>query len=365
MKKIFIIAGEVSGDRIAGWYLKKRLAEEPYDVEGIGGDAAVAAGMHLYERFESLNVVGIVEVIKHLPRILKKMGAIAAHILASKIDEVVLVDFPGFNLRLAKLLKKQKPDLTITYVSPPQLWAWGAWRIKGLKRFVDQVVVMYPFEVAWYRQRGLTVSWLGSPIAEQLAPYMVQEVVKLPVVALLPASRFSELETMLPLFLAAMGRLQRMHPALSFVIPVPQSLCKDDYVHVARTHSLAAICDAVHFITDEQEKYSVLRSACVALAKPGTVTLELGLLRVPTVVAYKTSWLSYTLARCVVQVNQMSLPNLLTKKNICKELIQHACTVDNIVHEVDMLVRQYLYNPEQYAAKLQRFAVLEDELCHR
>lgn len=365
MKKIFIVAGEVSGDRIAGWYVKKRLAVETCDIEGIGGDIATAAGMRLYERFETLNVVGIVEVLKHLPRLLKTMRTVADHILKSNIEEVVLVDFPGFNLRLAKLLKQQKPTLKITYVSPPQLWAWGAWRIKALKRFTDQVVVMYPFEVAWYRERGLAVSWLGNPVAEQVLAHRAQTAPKQPIVALLPASRASELATMLPLFLAAMSRLKAMHPMLSFVIPVPQSLQVNDYVRIAAVHGFDELCKDICFITDDYEKYRVLQSACVALAKPGTVTLELGLLRVPTVVAYKTSWLSYAIARQVVQVQSMSLPNLLTEKPLCAEFIQQACTVDNIVGAVDALVQQYMHKPEQYAAILRGFDVLEDVLCHR
>ena len=365
MKKIFIVAGEVSGDRIAGWYLAKRLAVEPCDIEGIGGNVAVAAGMRLYERFESLNVVGIVELIRHVPRLLKKMHVLAAYIIASGIDEVVLIDFPGFNLRLARILKKQKPSLRITYVSPPQLWAGGAWRLKSLKRFIDDVVVMYPFEVAWYAERGLTVRWLGSPVAEHLAPSTTAVVAKKPVIALLPASRLSELETMLPLFLAVVSRLHTMHPMLSFVIPVPQSLTIDDYLRIARAHKRLSVCDVIHFITDDHEKYVALQSACVALAKPGTVTLELALLRVPTVVAFKTSWISYSLARLLVQIDQMSLPNLLTKKQLCTELLQKACTVDNMVREVDALAHQYLYAPEQYVTILQGFDVLADVLCHR
>lgn len=365
MKKVFIIAGEVSGDRIAGWYLTKRLAVEPCAVEGIGGDAAIASGMRLYERFEKLNVVGIVELIKHLPRLLQKMRSLVAYIVANNIDELILVDFPGFNLRLAKLLKRQKPSIKITYVSPPQLWAWGAWRIKSLKQFVDEVVVMYPFEVAWYRARGLTVHWLGSPVIDHLAPYRIHMPAKQSVVALMPASRFSELETMLPLFLVVARKLRAMHPMLSFVIPVPQSLKIEDYWHIARDHNLFDVCDAIRFVVGEHEKYEALQVACVALSKPGTVTLELALLRVPTVVAYKTSWLSYAIGRCVVKVNAMSLPNLLTQKPLCKELIQQLCTVENMVCEVDTLIKEYRFQPEEYAAILHGFDVLDDVLCHR
>lgn len=360
-----MVAGEVSGDRIAAWYIQKRKALAACSIQGIGGDAAVAAGMELYERFEVLNVVGIVEIIKHLPRLLKKIRALAHHILTSNIEEVVLVDFPGFNLRLARLLKKEKPTLKITYVSPPQLWAWGAWRIKALKQFADQVVVMYPFEVSWYRERGLSVSWLGNPVAEEILARRATVAPKQAVIALLPASRKSELVVMLPVFLTVMSKLQRMHPMLSFVIPVPQSLAIDDYEQIAAKYGLEKVCRNIRFISKECEKYHILQSACVAIAKPGTVTLELGLLRVPTVVAYKTSWLSYAIARLVVQVTSMSLPNLLTGKQLFPELIQQACTIDKIVKTTDSLLRKYIHQPEEYASILRSFDDLEDVLCHR
>ncbi len=356
MKKIFLVAGEVSGDRIAGWYLAKRLAvDAACVVEGIGGDCAQAAGMQLYEGFNGLNLVGVVELIRHAPRLLKKIQQVADHILSNCFEEVILVDFPGFNLRLAKILKTQKPTLTITYVSPPQLWVWGAWRIKALVARTDAIIVMYPFEVAWYAARGVHVVWLGSPVAEEMAKQR-QKIQQQELVALLPASRSSELKHLFPLFLAVVQKLKAIRPQCRFILPVPQSLRVEQYRAVAQQHGMQAVCAEIIFITDEQKKYTILQTACVALTKPGTVTLELALLQLPMIIMFKASWLSYLLARLVVRVKFMGLPNLLAQVPLCPELIQRDCTVDRMVQEVDKIIAAYQGNSPQYQAILQKYA---------
>lgn len=355
MKKVFLLAGEVSGDTIAGWYLKKRKAAEALQVEGIGGNAAVAAGMQIYETFDGLNVVGLLEVARHAPRLLKKIKQVASYILQNNFDEVVLVDFPGFNVRLAKVLKTKKPLLHITYVSPPQLWVWGGWRLKNLAALCDDIIVMYPFEVGWYAARGVTVRWEGNPVAEQIANVFVPGPKK-QLVALLPASRRSELATLFPIFLQAMQRIVQHHPACQFILPVPQSLTEQEYRAVAQRHGLLNLCDRITFITDAQEKYTALPQACVALTKPGTVTLELALLQVPMVIAFKTSWLSYTLASFLVRVRFMGLPNLLSDKQLCPELIQKKCTVDAIVHQLEEVLNWHQHDHVHYAKILQQYA---------
>jgi lipid-A-disaccharide synthase len=154
-----------------------------------------------------------------------------------------------------------------------------------------------------------------------------------------------------------------MHPGLSFVVPMPQSLTIGDYEAVAARHGYSAIPAFLTFVADEHEKFIAFQQACLALAKPGTVTLELGLLRVPTVVIFKTSWLSYLLGRLVVKVTHMSLPNLLTQQILCKELIQNVCTLENIVTEADAIVHQFLFKPGQYEQKLRSFEALDKVLC--
>src|SRR5579862_4614825 len=179
--KIFIVTGELSGDRVAAWYVAKqytnfsptKIPVYPVYIEAVGGDFLAAQGVTIFKRFESLNVVGIIEIIKHLPRLLKFLNILTHHIIQNDFQEVILVDFPGFNIRLAKYLKKLNKNIKITYLSPPQVWCWGQWRLKTLRRVCDDLVVMYPFEVAWYKQHAMQVRWIGSPVYDSLQKYFV------------------------------------------------------------------------------------------------------------------------------------------------------------------------------------------------
>jgi len=226
MKRLFLLAGELSGDQLGAWYLKKRLIDdtETYHVEAIGGDCLQAAGAQLYERFEKLNVAGIVEIVRHIPRLFSFMNRVIEHLISQKIDEVVLIDFPGFNLRLARKLKQKNPAIKITYLSPPQLWCWGKWRIGSLKKYTDQVIVLYPFEVAWYRQNGMQVVWQGNPVYDRLVPYFSQPVNVTPTVAMLPGSRSKELEVLLPIMGEVVKSLRVQYPEIKFILPRPSSL---------------------------------------------------------------------------------------------------------------------------------------------
>ena len=365
MKKIFVVAGEQSGDRIAAWYITKcQQRGDILQATGIGGDAMVAAGVQLYDRYTQLNVIGLGELLRHLPCLYRYINRLVGHIVASNFDEIVLVDFPGFNLRLAKLLKRKQPSLRITYVSPPQLWVWGGWRVKRLQRDVDHVVVMYPFEVEWYAQRGVHAQWWGSPVYEAVAPFATGAAHKELVVALIPGSRTSELATLVPLFLSVAADLKRKYPAAQFVLPVAQAMSKERLYALAAEHRQTAMLDGVTLVTGEADKFSALARACVALTKPGTVTLELGLLQVPSIVAFKTSALTYVLAKQVVHVNAMALPNLLTGRPLFEEFIQGNCTREKLVAAMDAQIHQFLHDREAYEKRVKELAAVKDVLYY-
>lgn len=359
MKNIFIVAGELSGDRTAAWYVHKRKSVATSERwSGVGGDFLRNVGVELFESYKKLNVVGVVEIITHLPRILRIMRKIIDYIVVQKIDEVVLVDFPGFNLRLAKKLKKLRPDLKITYVSPPQLWCWGAWRVKKIKALCDDVVVMYPFEVAWYAQRGVTAQWLGCPIYDALIPYMHDNREVKPLIALIPGSRYGEIERFLPLLAQVARQIQDKYPQVKFVMPLAQSLSEE-----FMQGQLQKVGLTVNLVRSEQEKYTQLRSCCLAITKPGTVTLELALLGVPAVVFFKISWLSYLLGRALIQVKSMALPNLLLDKIVYPECIQERCTAREIVRQVDnRILSSFLGDRKSYCDIEKALAVLRDSL---
>ncbi len=362
MNKIFIVAGEVSGDRLAAWYVKRLRAHQQTDLyfEAVGGASLQAEGVKLFEHLTALNVAGLVEIVRHLPSIMRFMRRLSDYIITHDFDTVVVVDFPGFNLRLIKQLKQRKPELKIIYLSPPQLWCWGAWRVRTLKKYTDQVMVLYPFEVEWYRNRGVTVTWDGSPVYEMLAPYREQKVEKTLCIALIPGSRNSEIITMLPLFLHTAALLLARHPELSFVLPVAPSMDRDVLKKIAQQHNLLSVWEKVMCVSDEREKFMHLTQCCCALSKPGTVSLELALLRVPTVIAFKVSWLTYLLARLFVRVKVMGLPNLLLDAIVAPEIIQFKCRPDVLAREVEMLYDEFVTQSESYHQRMNNLKKLAD-----
>ena len=356
--KIFIVTGELSGDRVAAWYVAQQRKASSRDSSGstyfeaVGGDFLLAQGVTLFKRFEALNVVGIIEIIKHLPRLLNFLNILVDHIIQNDFQEVMLVDFPGFNVRLAQRLKKLNKNIKITYLSPPQVWCWGQWRIKKLKRFCDDLVVLYPFEVAWYQARGLQVRWVGSPVYDSLQKYFVSSEEKTEeksaMIALLIGSRVSEVKTFTPIIGAVARRLIVCDPDVKFLVPLARSLPDDCVKDHLRNAGFGDILDRFIFVRDEHEKFMLLRQCRAALTKPGTVTLELALLNVPSVVFFTTSKLTYTIGRLLVNVPYMALPNLLLNKIVFKEFIQADCSIDTLCGEVLDLYKKSLEHDKMY-----------------
>jgi len=350
MKKRFIVAGELSGDKLGAWFLKKSGPNKDEIIcQAVGGDFLKNAGAQVYERIEKLNITGIVEIIKHLKFIFKFLNSLANYICSEQFDEVVLVDFPGFNLRLAKKLKQKNSNIKITYLSPPQLWVWGQWRIRTLKKYCDKVIVLYPFEVDWYKQRGVEAQFLGNPVYDNVNQYFEKIESKENELVILPGSRNSEIEKLLPIFVDAIKRFKSVWPEVEIVLPLAESI----NVKTIQQKLKNLDAPAVTIVQGEQEKLKVLSSACMAICKPGTVTLELALLKIPALIIYKTSWLTYWLARLVVKVKYMSLPNLLLKKQVFKELIQKDCSSQLIFENATRLYKSCISKDENFQ-KLQK-----------
>ncbi|MFH1643755.1 MAG: lipid-A-disaccharide synthase [bacterium] len=360
MKKVFILAGELSGDKTAGWYLGKitlRSLDEARDrrdergerdknvvYEAIGGDHLVAAGAKIYQRFEVLNIVGLIEIIKHLRFIFRFLNQITNYIIQNNFDEVILVDFPGFNLRLAKKLKKKNPDIKITYLSPPQLWIWGVGRIKKLKKYCDDLIVLYPFEVSWYEKRGINARYLGNPVYDELKDYFELAEKKENKIVILPGSRKSEIKKLLPIFISAVNRFSLANSRIELYLPLAESIDTHNIQKQLRKLKMVQI----NIIKGEKEKLKILSSSCLAFSKPGTTTLQLALLKVPTIVVYKTSWLTYFMARLLVHVKFMSLPNLFLNHEMFKELIQFGCNSNNISTHLNSLYDSCMKKDERY-----------------
>ncbi|KKP24696.1 MAG: Lipid-A-disaccharide synthetase [candidate division TM6 bacterium GW2011_GWF2_28_16] len=349
MKKIFIVAGELSGDQTAAWYLKKRSKIEKLEVHAVGGDNLYKAGANIYDSYKKLNIVGVVEVLSKLKFIFGYLKKLTDYITQNNFDEVVLVDFPGFNLILAKRLKQKNNKIKIIYLAPPQLWAWGAWRVKKLKKYCDNLVVLYPFEVAWYKKHGLNVEYLGTPLCDKLHDYIDLDLPVKKQITVLPGSRKQEIKKLLPLLASVIKRIKFLDSSIKIILPLAESLDKKFVEDELRKNGLLNnFGDNIKIITDEQEKIKELKQSFMAITKPGTVTLELALLNVPAIIFYKTSWITYFLAKLVVNIKVMGLPNLFLNKIIYKEFIQGNCTVDNIFKEIKNIYDGYLQNSGYY-----------------
>lgn len=305
--------------------------------------------------------MGIVEIIKHLRFVLKFINDLANHIVSEGFDEVVVIDFPGFNLRLIKKLKKLNPGISITYLSPPQLWAWGERRIKTIKKYCDDVIVIYPFEVDWYKARGVEARWLGYPFYEKFRPYFGAKKDE-NTIALIPGSRLIEIKRLLPLFMKVIQRFKLAHPGVRVVLPLAESVDRKLVEKVLRDSGIGRWGYDIDIVHGEQDKLKALSSCCLALTKPGTVTLELGMLGVPAVVAYKASWLTYVIAKSLVNIKHMSLTNLLLEDEIYPECIQGDCSVKRIYKELDGLYHDCVNDNDKHRSLQGKLGALQDML---
>jgi lipid-A-disaccharide synthase len=347
VKKVFIVAGELSGDMLGAWYLKTRQIDAGKEVvKAVGGSFLEAAGAELYERYETLNVVGVVEIIKHLRSIFRVMNRLAAY--AENFDEVIVVDFPGFNLRLIKKLKKRNPSIKITYLSPPQLWVWGKWRIGAIKKYCDDIIVLYPFEVDWYKKHGVSVRWIGYPFLKDLSGHFEESEKKECKIAVIPGSRSLEVKRMFPFFLKIIRRMKLAHPSIRIVIPIAESTDRALIEKMVKRANVGWIGQDVLLVEGKKEKLEALRTCCCALTKPGTITLELALLSVPAIVAYRASFLTYWVARLLVKVDYMSLPNLLLGKEVYPEFIQGDCKEKKVLLKTQQLYQKFLSDKAAY-----------------
>lgn len=319
--RFYIIAGEASGD-LHGSNLIKALREQAPDLEcrAWGGDLMAEAGASLVKHYRDLAFMGFVEVVKNLRTIMGNLSFCKRDILAYKPDVLVLVDYPGFNLRIARWAKQQ--GIRVVYYISPQIWAWHRSRVHAIRRDVDLMLVILPFETAFYRQYGMEAIFVGHPLLDALAPLPDLEAVSEAdgprLIALLPGSRRQEVQRILPPMLAA----TRFFPQHRFVVAAAGSLplayyrsFMEDYPNVTieqgRTHALLRTCDA-------------------ALVKSGTSTLETALLGIPQVVCYAGNPISYAIAKRLVQVRYISLVNLILDRPLVEELIQHDLTPERI-----------------------------------
>lgn len=361
MKKIFIVCGEVSGDRLGAWYLNNILKKnKAVTCFAVGGSYLEREGAILYENISKLSLVGIFEILPKLPWLISFISKLAKHIVSLDLDEVVLVDFPAFNLWLLKKLKKLNPDLKVIFISPPQTWVWGNWRINKLK-MANELIVLYPFEVEWYKSFGLNVKWLGYPFINDLASSFSPSKSKENMIAFILGSRQSELNKLFPIFFDVIKKFSMLYPGIKILIPVAKIFSIEEIkMKFARLGFI--LNKDIIFVQDDKEKYELLSKCALAVSKPGTISLELALLEVPSVIAYKVSALTFNLAKFFVYVNHMSLPNLFLKEEVFKELLQRECTSEVIFMELKKQYEMFLINDLQYTETVKKLSKIKEIL---
>ncbi len=330
-KRIFIISGEASGDLHAANLVRAWKKEsEHLEFEAWGGDRLIAEGVDVRKHIRELAFMGFAEVIQNLPTILRNFKTCKAQITEFKADVLLLVDYPGFNLRMAKWAKAK--EIKVIYYISPTIWAWKENRIHQIKRDVDRMYTILPFEKAFYAKHGMEVQYFGHPLLDEIEHFHQQEQVALsldiakPILALLPGSRKQELRKKLPLMLKAAEAFQDSHQVVIAGAPnLPTSF-----------YQQFQLGDKFKLI--QNQTYQLLSQANMALVTSGTATLETALFRVPQVVCYKSSALSYRIAKALVKIKFISLVNLIMDKEVVRELIQQDCQSDLMIDELKKIV---------------------------
>ncbi len=306
--RLYLIAGEASGDLHGSNLVKALRALRPHIVcRAWGGDRMAQAGATVVKHYRDLAFMGFWEVAKNLRTIWRNLHFCQRDIEAFQPDAVVLIDYPGFNLRIARWAKKR--GLRVVYYISPQLWAWHASRVRAIRRDVDQMLVILPFETDFYRQHGVEATWVGHPLLD-----VIPQAVPLRqsgIVALLPGSRQQEVRRILPVMLSVTPFFADYRFVVAAAPSLPEALFR---AHLTGYPQVELVVG---------DTYGVLQRAQAALVKSGTSTLETALLGVPQVVCYAGSPISYAIARRVVRVPYISLVNLVLERPLVRELIQH------------------------------------------
>jgi len=333
-REVMIVAGEASGDLHGARLVQAMLALDPgLRFCGMGGRELRAAGVELLADAAKLAVVGAVEVLSHLGDILRARSALIERMRARRPALLILIDYPDFNFLLAR--KAKRLGIPIFYYISPQLWAWRSGRVHTIKRLVDRMAVILPFEPAFYARHGLQVDFVGHPLLDSVKPGLSPDAFKSqhaiepdrPLVGLLPGSRRKEVVALLPVFLEAAGLVARDLPQAIFLLPQAPTINRT----LLDQHGLAAWQERLDIRVISEDRYAMMAACDAAMAASGTAVLELGILEVPTVAAYRTSPHTYWLGQRLIRgLRFFSLVNLIAEREVIPELLQDAANPEQI-----------------------------------
>lgn len=345
--KYYIIAGEASGDLHASNLVRELKKLDPRaEFRAWGGDLLQEQGATLVKHYRDLAFMGFIEVVMHLRTILGNISVCKNDIAQWKPDAVILVDYPGFNLRIAPAVKEM--GIPVFYYISPQVWAWKQSRVHTIREVVDRMFCILPFEKDFYLKFGYETDFVGHPLLDAIAAWSDRRAVEedgRKIIALLPGSRKQEIKTMLPVMLDAAKKF----PAYRFIIAGAPSQTETFYKEVSGESAVEIVFG---------KTYSLLNQSYAALVTSGTATLETALFNVPEVVCYKGSAVSYQIAKRLVKVDYISLVNLVMNREVVKELIQQEMTAATMASELKKITE----DPARRESLLRDYASLREKL---
>lgn len=329
--KYYLIAGEASGDLHGANLMKALKVEDPQaEFRYFGGDKMQAEGGELVKHYADMAFMGFTEVLLNLRTILKNMKACKVDVLAYQPDVLVLIDFPGFNLKIAEFAKQH--GIKVCYYISPKVWAWNQKRVLKIKRIVDHMFCILPFEVAFYKEWGMKVDYVGNPLLDEISQFVPNthfktelQLSEQPIIALLPGSRKQEIERLLPVMLSVVNQFKDYQ----FVIAAAPTFGADYYQQFMGDKKVALVFN---------QTYQLLHHAHAAVVASGTATLETALFNVPQVVVYKGGTISIAIARLLVKIRFISLVNLIVDRKVVTELIQEDCNPQKVTEELAQII---------------------------
>jgi len=335
-KNVLIVAGEASGDLHGASLIRElKKLDSSLKIFGIGGNKMQAEGMELIYHIDKMAFLGFVEVIKHLPFIKKVQRDLIEEVKNRNVKQFVLIDYPGFNLSIAKKLKKLEPklNLELIYYITPQVWAWGKGRVKQIKELFSKVLVVFPFEEKFFKEKNVNAEFVGHPLIQEINNYefisknLLDNKFKLDpareILLILPGSRKQEVKSIFP---EAIKAADKIADELNMQIVVACSSNFDERMFYGLT-------DVKRFKVIKNYTYDLMKNAKFGIVKSGTSTLEAGLMELPMVIVYKTSALTYAIGKSLVKIKNIGMANIVLNEQVVPELIQGEANAENIYDE--------------------------------
>jgi lipid-A-disaccharide synthase len=344
--KFLIVAGEASGDRHAAFLIAElKKYHSTAEFYGIGGDEMMEQGVDLFFHIKDMALLGLFEIIRHLPFIHRVFRQIKNWLEKERPTAVILVDYPGFNLKLARVAHDM--HIPVIYYICPQLWAWGQKRVEKIRKYIDLPLVIFHFEKEFYNKFQIDVKFVGHPLMDQIQVRLSDKTFRekydlaldKPIVALLPGSRLNEVKKILPIMIET-ARKMKNHLDLQWVVGKSPNISKEIYQKLTKNVDFIKVLD--------DGTYPLMKYAKLALVASGTATLETGYLETPMIVLYKISPITYFIGRFMIKIKRIALVNIVMGKKVVPELIQKQANPENVQKEMD----KYLTDKNYYAAVL-------------